>query len=343
MKAFVRICAAAVIFVSGIAVAAEPTAFKFEKLAEGVYFGTPNLPGTNNDNVLVVVGDNDVLMVDGGAETATAKKLQADVATLTSRPIKRLVNTHFHFDHAGGNEAYAPDVQIITSAYTAERLKGNPYAGHTFQNFFGPSGAQTKALADLKTNVAAEADPSKKADMERRVRNMEEQMAALKTAKSRTANIVVKDKLVIPRAAGEIQVIALGRGHTGGDLMVYLPKERIVATGDYMQSGLGYMGDSYPEDWANNLEKIKALDVDIIVGGHGPYIKDKAKVDAYQGFLRDFAKQAATLKKQGVSAEDAAKRIDLSAYKADYPAAASGAPLPGVVRYYELLDGKDLP
>src|SRR6185369_2261379 len=158
MKAFVRICVAASLFASGIAVAAEPTAFKFEKLAEGVYFGMPNLPGTNNDNVLVVVGDNDVLMVDGGAETATAKKLQADVATLTNKPIKRLVNTHFHFDHAGGNEAYAPDVQIITSAYTAERLKGNPYAGHTFQNFFGPSGAQTKTLADLEANVGKETD-----------------------------------------------------------------------------------------------------------------------------------------------------------------------------------------
>jgi hypothetical protein len=68
-----------------------------------------------------------------------------------------------------------------------------------------------------------------------------------------------------------------------------------------------------------------------------------AKITAYQGYLRDFATQAAALKRQGVNAEDAAGRVDLSAYQREFPQAAMGAPLPGVIRYYELLDDRDVP
>jgi len=328
--------------------AAEPTSFKFEKIAEGVYFGTPNMPGTMNCNVMVVIGDKDVLLMDGGTERETAKKLVADVKTLTDKPVRYVVNSHFHFDHAGANEGFGPDVQIIGSEYTHRRLSGNPYDGRTFQRFFGTgdkgiTGTQPQALVTLKADVQKETDAAKKADMQARITAMEAQMAVLKTSKPRVPDIVVKDKHVIARTAGEIQVLYLGRGHTGGDLMVYLPKEGIVATGDFMQNGLAYMGDSYLEDWPKTIEAVKQLKFDRVVGGHGPNFHGTTKMTAYQGYLRDFATQAAAFKKQGVSAEDAAKKMDLSKYKGDFPQAATGAPLPGVIRYYEILDGNDVP
>ena len=82
---------------------------------------------------------------------------------------------------------------------------------------------------------------------------------------------------------------------------------------------------------------------DLVIGGHGPSFHGTTKIVAYQGYLREFAKQAAAMKKQGVSADDASKRMDLSAFKGEFPQAATGAPLPGVIRYYEILDGKDTP
>jgi len=328
--------------------AAEATSYKFDKLAEGVYFGQPTAPATMDSNILVVVGDKDVLLMDGGTEAASAKKILADVKTLTDKPVRYVVNSHFHFDHAGSNEAFGPDVQIIGSEYTARRLSGNPYDGHTFQFFYGTGekgvmGSQLKVVADLKAALTKESDVAKKADMQARLAVMEEQIALLKTTKARPPTIVVKDKYVVPRAGGEIQVLYLGRGHTGGDLMVYLPEEGIVATGDFMQNGLAYMGDSYLDEWPKTLEALKQLKFDIVAGGHGPSFRGMAKITAYQGYLRDFAAQAAALKKQGVSAEEAAKRMDLSAHKDQFPRAVRGAPLEGVIRYYEILDGKDTP
>jgi len=330
------------------AFAAEATSYRFEKIAEGVYFGQPNMPGTMNCNVMVVIGDKDVLLMDGGTERETAKKLVADVKTLTDKPVRYVVNSHFHFDHAGANEGFGPDVQIIGSEYTARRLSGNPYDGRTFQRFYGTgdkgiTGTQVTGLATQKADLAKETDAAKKADMQARIAATETQMAVLKTAKARKPDIVVKDKHVIARTAGEVQVLYLGRGHTGGDLMVYLPKEGIVATGDFMQNGLAYMGDSYLEDWPKTIEAVKQLKFDRVVGGHGPNFHGTAKMTAYQGYLRDFATQAAAFKKKGVSAEDASKQMDLSKYKGDFPQAATGAPLPGVIRYYEILDGNDVP
>jgi glyoxylase-like metal-dependent hydrolase (beta-lactamase superfamily II) len=328
--------------------AAEAVSFKFEKIAEGVYSGVPAMPGIMTCNILVVVGDNEVVLVDGGTERETARKLLADIRTLTDKPVRYLVNTHFHFDHAGANEGFGPEVKILGSEYTARRLSGNPYDGHTFQLFYGAGdkgapGTQVQQLATLKSDLAKQTDAARQADMRARIAATEGQMAVLKTTKPRAPDIIVKDKYVIPRAAGEVQLLFLGRGHTGGDLVVYLPKERIVATGDFMQSGLAYMGDSYLEDWPKSLEALKQLQFDRVVGGHGPVFNGTTRITAYQGYLRDFAKQAADLKKQGVSAEEASKRMNLSAYKGEFPQAENGAPLPGVIRYYEMLDGKDSP
>jgi len=327
--------------------AAEPTSYTFEQLAEGVYFARPNMPGAMNCNVMVVVADEDVLLMDAGTERDSAAKLLADVRTLTDKPVRYVVNSHFHFDHAGANEGFGPGVQIIGSAYTARRLSGNPYEGRTFQRFFGTTegflGSQPQALATLEADLVEEADAAKRLELQSRIAAIEGQMVVLETTRPRAPTIVVKDKYVIPRSAGEIQVLYLGRGHTGGDLVVYLPKQRIVATGDFMQNGLAYMGDAYLEDWPKSLEALKRLEFDLVVGGHGPLFRGTAKITAYQGYLRDFATQAAALKRQGVNAEDAARRMDLSAYQREFPQAAMGAPLPGVIRYYELLDGRDVP
>src|SRR5229473_924173 len=82
--------------------------YKFEKVAEGVYYGTGGLGG----NHPVIVNDNDVLLVDDGSTPATARDLVADIKLLTDKPIRTVVNTHFHYDHTDGNSIFGPEVSI---------------------------------------------------------------------------------------------------------------------------------------------------------------------------------------------------------------------------------------
>src|SRR5436853_7806740 len=84
-------------------------AYKFEKIADGVYYATGGF-GSNN---VVVVNDNDVLIVDTGTTPAAARAFVADIRMLTDKPIRYVVNTHWHYDHTDGNSIFGPDLQII--------------------------------------------------------------------------------------------------------------------------------------------------------------------------------------------------------------------------------------
>src|SRR6185295_11953129 len=115
-----------------------------------------------------------------------------------------------------------------------------------------------------------------------------------------------------------IQVLYLGRGHTDTDVVVYLPQQRIVCTGDLMESIVSYMGDSYPEDWIATLERLKKLDFDTVMPGHGVVFKGKTKIEAFQKYLRDVITQVTALRKQGVPADAAAQKVDVTAYKDEF-------------------------
>ena len=124
-------------------------------------------------------------------------------------------------------------------------------------------------------------------------------------------------------------------------MVVYLPKERLVATGDLLTAGPAYLGDGYFTEWLATLDALKALDFETVLPGHGDAFKGKAKIDHFQAYLRDFWTQAQELHKARVAAEDAAKRIDMRTHAVNYPTITQpGVNVHGVLRAYEFLDGK---
>ena len=155
-----------------------------------------------------------------------------------------------------------------------------------------------------------------------------------------TPPAVTFDKtMTIVKGGREMRLLYLGRGHTDTDVVVYLPKERIVCTGDLMESVVSYMGDSFPEDWIGTLDRLKALDFDTVMPGHGVVFHGKGKIEAFQKYLRDVITQASAMKKQGVSAEDAAQKIDVTRYKDEFASIRGVGVDPAAVRrIYQLAD-----
>jgi cyclase len=148
--------------------------------------------------------------------------------------------------------------------------------------------------------------------------------------------------MAIYRGSREIRIRFLGRGHTGGDVVVYLPKERIVATGDLLVEATSYMGDAFFTDWIATIETLKGLDFDTVLPGHGRAFTGKAKLEHWQAYLRDFWSQAQKFHAAGVPWEEAAKQVDLRGHAVNYPAirAAGISPNHGMRRAYEILDKK---
>jgi glyoxylase-like metal-dependent hydrolase (beta-lactamase superfamily II) len=146
---------------------------------------------------------------------------------------------------------------------------------------------------------------------------------------------------VLHKGNREIQLLFLGRGHTAGDTVVFLPRERIVCTGDLMENGISYMGDAYFDDWINTLDALKKLDFALVLPGHGTPFTDKGHITAFQSYLADVMTQVANLRKQGLSPEDAAQRVDLTSHQKDFPGIRGpGADLRGVRHLYEYMDAR---
>src|ERR1035438_9153946 len=92
--------------------------YKFEKVADGVYYATGGV-GSNN---VVIVNDRDVVLVDDGSTPAAARAFLEDIKLITNKPVTAVINTHFHYDHTDGNSIFPPEVQIIAHEYVRIRM-----------------------------------------------------------------------------------------------------------------------------------------------------------------------------------------------------------------------------
>lgn len=310
-------------------------AYKFEKVAEGVYYATGGA-GSNN---VVIVNDQDVLLVDDGTTPGAARALLADLKMITDKPVRTVVNTHFHYDHTDGNSVFAPDVEIIGHEYVRNAiLNFDVLHREPFKTSVGVR--LPEQVAGLQKQIAGEKDAQKKAALGKELAAALEVREQAKEIKLTPPNVTYASKMTLYRGKREIQLLFLGRGHTGGDTFVYLPQERIVCTGDMEEgSRVAYMGDAFFDEWVTTLDALKKLDFTLVLPGHGRPFRDKSVITAFQSYLTDLMQQAAKMRQQGVAADDAAKRVDLTSHKKDFPdLQAPGADVRGMRRLYEWMD-----
>jgi len=312
-------------------------AFRFNKVKEGIYHavGTGALAVVGNSSF--IVNDNDVIVVDDHVSPAAAWVLLEEIKKITPKPVTTVINTHFHFDHAHGNQIFDPAVQIIGHEFTRRMLLNNSIGMPLYQNYVTGLPTQIEAL---KKQIASATDPAARTKLQTQLQVTENNLASQKELKLTPPNVTLTTQMTLYRGKREIQIRYLGRGHTAGDVVVYLPNEKVVMTGDFLTAALSNMSDSFPNEWADSLDALKKLDFDTVLPGHGEAFTDKAKIDYFQAYLRDVWSEVSKLKQQGVSAEEASKRADLTRHKDHLPIQGPGVPLIGVQRIYSLLDGK---
>ena len=318
----------------------EGPAFTFNKIADGVYHavGTGNLVVMSN--AAIVETDRDVLVVDSHVSPGGAWALREELKTVTAKPIRYVVNSHYHFDHAHGNQIYGPDVQIIGTEFAREMiLDGKSQDSRARQFYVGGLPAQIEAL---KKRLASSTDAAETSRLEQQLKVQQNHLDGTSAVVPTPPNVTLTERLTLHQGGREIRIMFMGRGHTAGDVIVYLPKERIIATGDLLVEGASYSGDAYIPEWIETLEKVKALEFDIILPGHGNALKGKSKIDHFQQYLRALYAEAKRMHDAGVPKEEAAKTIDLRSQAVNYPQIKSVGLVPphGVYRVYELLDGQ---
>jgi cyclase len=315
-------------------------AFRFNKVAEGVYHavGTGNLTVVGNSSV--IVNDDDVIVVDDHVSPAAAWVLLDEIKTITNKPVRTVINTHFHYDHAHGNQIFSKDVMIIGHEFTREMLVGGKSIEMPLYHDYVTG--LPRQIDTLKQRLAAETDATRKATLETQLQTAQNNAASQAELKPTPPNVTLKTQMTLYRGSREIQIRFLGRAHTAGDVVVFLPKEKVVITGDMLTSALSNMSDAFVNEWPGTLDELKKLDFVTVLPGHGEAFTDRAKIDYFQAYLRDVWTEVSRMKQQGTSAEDAAKRADLTRHKDHFPTiTAPGVPLIAVNRIYDLIDKRN--
>lgn len=300
----VAVCMAlAVVALLALAREQERDLFELVKVSEGVHAAIARKTYPLNSNAAVIINEDDVLIVDSHATPSSARSLMAQVRKLTPAPARYVVNTHFHYDHARGNQAYVhlyPREVIIIST------------GATRDNLINIETARLKAdlveapgrIARMKAELAEGDSPAKREALAA----AERYHAELKTMGIVLPTVTFDESLVIHKKTRDIFILFLGRGHTSGDAVVYLPKERVIVTGDLLTSWGPGLNDGYPNEWIQTLDELAKLDFEHVIGGHGA-VGDRRMVETLRNYLRDLIAEVKVEARKASSFEAARKAV----------------------------------
>ena len=341
----IRLIFASLILLPGLVSAqrvVESDTHRFTEIAPDVYHVTGTGSVYTMSNAMVLVGESDVLVVDSHVTPAASEALLASLEVVSDNPVRYLVNSHYHFDHAHGNQSFPDGVDIIGHTFTRAKLSGeigDVLEETTFRSF---SDGVPNTVARLEQQVAAESDPARKAALEERYRVQRDYMNSIREIVPTPPNITLETEMTlyqdVARGSREIRLLHLGRAHTGGDVVIYLPAERVVFTGDMMLPGLSYMGDGHVDEWPATLEALKSLDFDVLLPGHGAPVRSKDPISHFQAYLTDLWQKTTAMHRRGVDAERAAEQIDMTNHNDNYRIRGPGVDPRAINRIYELLD-----
>ncbi len=296
------------------AYAADPFEQEWQELAPGVWVGIrPDSPRTPVlGNTTLVVSSEGAVVFDGGAAPLASERVVQKVRQLGDAPVTHVIVSHWHGDHDYGIfrilEAF-PDAQVISHPYTRANLDRNTL-DDSFITEYIPKVRERVASRIYSTGEPmSEADLARFQDLLDHAELIDQQM---KSAKLTWPNLTFTDSMTIWSGEREIRLLHLGNANTAGDVVLYLPREKLLATGDMMVMPTPYGFGSYPDAWANTLRRLKQLEHVALIPGHGPVQRDDAYLDLLIETMDSISAQMADLVAEGLDQEAAAAKLDFS-------------------------------
>src|SRR3954454_9902375 len=134
-------------------------AHRFEKVADGIYYATASGTMTVGSNSPIIINDSEAIVIDSETTPAAARALVADLKAITDKPVRYVVDSHYHYDHAHGNQVFGPEVQVIGHENTRKRMLGNVLEQYTSLTSIEPVPAR---VAALRERIGKETDPQQK-------------------------------------------------------------------------------------------------------------------------------------------------------------------------------------
>jgi cyclase len=316
---------AALLLAPGLAPAASgyPWSYQSVQVAEGIHaFIEPFGHAIVSSNTVAIIGEDAVAVVDTGHHPRLSRAIAAEIRALTAKPVRYVVNTHWHNDHVSGNSVYAeafPGAVFIAHSFTSAVMDKDVRA------FQGPDCApflrtQSKPLRDsLASGKGADGKPLTEARSKRMQQFVAEADAGIAECaefRYRGVDVTFKDRMTLKLGKREVELIHWGRGNTAGDIVAWVPDVRVLAAGDLVVHPFPFATQSYISEWAVVLNKLEELPFEALIPGHGPVMRDRSYVAEVRAVMESVMAQARAAYRPGMDAAELRKAIDLKAHRA---------------------------
>ena len=288
--------------------------FTIEKVADGVFAALARPQVMTNCNAAIFVNSHDVLVVDAHSKPSAAAALIAQIKKeITNKPVRYLVNTHYHFDHTQGDAAYkagGAKVDIIASDTTKQLM--TQFSRKRLQASIEGVPKQIEDVQALLAKATTSAGKARYADL---IRQLQAYQTEMMSYPIELPTITFAKSHVIQDAAGDLHIEFHGRAHTAGDITVFSPQKRVVASGDVIIGYLPNIADGYPKPWPGTIDSVGQLAFDRIIPGHGPVHQDRARMKQLRNYIEEVTGRVEEGKKAGRTLAELQKTITVASIK----------------------------
>lgn len=315
---------------------ADPSALAVSKLADGVFAVTrPGPPGLMFDaNNLFVIDDDGVVVVDSNVDPASTREVLAALRKITDKPVRFLVHTHWHDDHVMGDAVWKeafPAVEIVAQERAWQDMTTEGAKNRNGLLDYAPQGIAMlrDAIAKGKDIAGGDLTEETRKSYERDLFLVERYVADAPSFAPVEPTIEISDRMTLRRGGRTIEIFHPGEAHTRADLVVWLPAERILASGDIVVWPVPLAGSSSTiTAWPATLEKLIALDPKLVLPGHGKVLEGTEYLTLEASVFSSAVDQVKAAIGRGEPVEEARKSVDLSTFRKTI---AGDSPLRGVL------------
>ena len=309
-------CASPISAQSGVAV-------QKVRIAEGIYqFITAPDGYVPNGNSVVIVNDRDVVVFDTFTRPSTTRTVLSEIRKITDKPVRYVVNSHHHPDHWSGNEVYAeafPDLEIIASEQSRQFMLNiaNAWPAVFTNNLRKDQDEFDKEVRTGKLPDGSSLNAEQRLKDENDVRLERDFVADAMTVKRTYPTLTYSEKLTLRHGGREFCFMSMV-GDADGTTVLYLPKEKILITGDVISYPIPYFTPPLSQH-ARSLRTLAQFDADVIVPGHGPAWHDKDFLNLEANLLESIVSQVVQAAQKGmVTVEEIQKVVNVEPLRLNF-------------------------
>jgi len=285
--------------------------FEIQKAADGVYFAHARPQAIENCNASIFVRSKDVVVVDAHSKPSAAASLIAQTRReITPKPVRYVINTHFHWDHTQGDHAYQQPghkVDFIASATTKQLMSDLATV-----RLKASVDAVPEQIEVLRRRLEHSRLPAERAFCAEQIRQMQAYVTEMKHYTLELPTITFDTSYLLQDPAYDLHLEFHGHAHTAGDIFIYCPQRGIIATGDVIHGFLPFFADGFPRPWPHTIDSVSRMEFTHILPGHGPLQTGRLVMMGLRNYIEELTEKVEDGKRAGWTVAEMQQRITVA-------------------------------